>query len=759
MDGLDEIALNRLADLIVDRLRGRLGPRGGAGLDVFGPSGEPVPGLPDLPGSEIVPNLFAGARLAIEGIELTQSIQHYGSGYGADNSVPIVALKPMAARVYAVVRRGVVGADALSGQRVTGSLVLTRSGKEIFRTGPTRADGARLGSSQMLRRELWDTEITAGFSSGGLGSGAAAGLVLLQRNAPLNFVVPAWYLRKGRMNATVLLQAESGATASRDIDFEVIDVPAPKVALVRVNWTSSANVRRSPTDAAMLGTIRLAERMLPFPYFATTILGVEEEVSGNFWMPAATGDCNTQWNDLLAELAQTRAWCRLFQLADIVYGVVPSEANEAPAGSVVNSGCGDSDNGVGACFAGLGRTFAHEIGHIYGREHVAVPNDPDNDPNYPRYGGDPRAIGEIGVDLGSSPVAVYSPPSSNDIMAYFDSNSPDDQKWISPYTYRALIDERYRHASAAANAARFRSFLVARFRVHRLVGGGSEVEIKAMHRVQAPGEAGTRARYAHTDARQTVYIDFVDGRDRVLHTHVCREAHTMAAGGCCGSRRSRSVAAWLDIVEAVPWPEGEVTRLIIRKGDETLDELAVGKPPRVRIEVRHSDQDVIDVEVSARHQRTAPATVLLFSHDDGSSWEPVSLSVPPEGVVKVPANRLRGGPRCRFRVSATSELQAAQADSEPFALELRGRALHLQISAPRCADESALLRAFIDTRGHEMCLPNEVRWHSSIDGELGFGLDLAVALGEGRHVITATIPDGIGGRLTETGIIVVGGRP
>lgn len=762
MSDLQKIALDQLADLIVDRLiRGpRFRDLGGAGREVFGPSGEPVPGLPEIPGSEVIPNLYPRTRLVIEGIELTQSIQHYGTGYGPDNSVPIVALKPMAVRVYAVVRPSLMGPDPLSDQRVTGSLILSRWGKEVFRTGPTRAEGARLGTVELLRRDLWDTEITGGFSMGGLKSDVA-GLARFKRNSPLNFIVPPWYLRKGHMSATVVLQTDSGVIASKDIDFEIINVPAPKVALVRVNWTSSANVRSSPTDADMLGTVRLAERMLPFPYFATTILGVEQEVSGNFWMTAAAGDCNPQWNDLLTALRQTRVWVRLFQLADIVYGVVPAVANEAPAGATVNSGCGDPENGVGACFSGLGRTFAHEIGHIYGRKHVAVKDDPDNDPDYPRYGGDPRAIGEVGVDLGASPVALFTPPSSNDIMAYWDANSPDDQKWISPYTYRALIDERYKHASTPASAARFRPFLVAMFRVYRFARGGNQIEIQAMHRVSAPGDVGdgSRGRNILPNERRAVSIDFVDRRDRVIYTHFCREAHTVASSGCCGSGRSRPAAPWSDFVEAVPWPDGDVARLVIRKGDETINELILGEPPRVRIEARQTEHNVIEVSVSASHSRQSPCAVLLYSCDDGVSWEPVSLSLRPEGVVKIPVSRLRGGRKCRFRASVTAELQGAEADTEPFALPLQGRAIHVQISAARCDGELSLLRAFVDTRGYDMCLPNEVRWRSNVDGDLGCGWDLAVALSEGSHEITASIPDGIGGTVAGTGIIVVGRRP
>ena len=48
--------------------------------------------------------------------------------------------------------------------------------------------------------------------------------------------------------------------------------------------------------------------------------------------------------------------------------------------------------------------------------------------------------------------------------------------------------------------------------------------------------------------------------------------------------------------------------------------------------------------------------------------------------------------------------------------------------------------------------PHEIRWHSSLQGELGAGCELIAELGEGEHVITATAPDGRGGSLAERGI-------
>ena len=87
-------------------------------------------------------------------------------------------------------------------------------------------------------------------------------------------------------------------------------------------------------------------------------------------------------------------------LGDIVFAFVPTAAMLSTG--TINTGCGGGETGVGACFVGRDGTFAHEIGHIYGREHVAVMDDPDTDTNYPRYGGDARSIGPT-ARIGAKP--------------------------------------------------------------------------------------------------------------------------------------------------------------------------------------------------------------------------------------------------------------------------------------------------------------------------------------------------------------------
>ncbi len=78
--------LEGFVDAIADRVLGKLTSRPNQG-----PIGEPPPQLPDLTwgSKDALPRVFH-PRLHVQGLELTQSTQYYGTGYGPDNSVPIV---------------------------------------------------------------------------------------------------------------------------------------------------------------------------------------------------------------------------------------------------------------------------------------------------------------------------------------------------------------------------------------------------------------------------------------------------------------------------------------------------------------------------------------------------------------------------------------------------------------------------------------------------------------------------------------------
>ncbi len=720
------------------------------------PAGDGISGLPDFPGLDPTRPGALTARLRLAGVELTQSTQYAsaaGGGYGQDNGVALVALKLLVARAYPVVTPPLLQPDLLTGQRVTGELVVSVAGRVVYRTGPTRSDGARVGRQQWLDRTLWDQEYT--FSAGGDRFTAVNRLISV--NSPLNFVVPAYYCRAGRADIAVrvwTLSETAFATWSDVVSFT--DVSAPKVCLVRVNWTDGSGNRTSASDAVMLSSLSTAQRMLPFPYFETTVLSAEVESRDTFGAgPTSPGACNTAWDKLAADLAVTAIFTSLFGLGDIVIGFVPTAA--LPASGPYVSGCGRG--GIGS-FVADPITVTHEIGHLYDRHHVAVPGDPSSDTAYPNYGGDVRSIGEVGIDTGTVPPTLYDPASSDDLMSY------GANQWISPYTYQAILSARSMHAAATARPSKVgRPFLVTAVRLYR----DRSVEIRRMLQVDAPGQVSR----SWEGAGSPLSVDILDANARVLFTHhlvaVRAQACCRGAGGCgsgCGGAVPAGREPWQDFDEAIEWPEGAHS-LAFHDGGEPLLVVAAGVAPTVEVspvvvgevtsEAEHGPAQV-SFRVTAQHQREAPSVVVLFTGDDGRTWWPVVFD-PPEGNVSVVASSLPSRGSCRFRVVATAELMSTVVDTEPVDLLPAPRGLHLDLPDGDCgvAAGPVMLRVHIDLRGHGAPSAREVRWWSSIDGDLGVGTDLVAELSAGRHEVSVTAPDGVGGSLGERGIIIVGG--
>ena len=742
--------LEGLVDAIADRVLGKL-----VGRPIEGPTGDPVSPLPDLPwGREDSAPLAVHPRLRVQGLEVTQSTQYYGTGYGPENSVPIVALKPLVVRAYPYVTAGLLVGDTLSGKTVTGELVLFRSGKEVFRGGPTRAAGARVGAVTRLDRSLWDRERTVHVTSGKLG----VELVSVTWNPTLNFTVPAWYVRTGQHTAVVRLWLTSGegGTVTASENFQVIPVNAPKVALVRVNWKNPSNdTVTSPSDSDLLGLCALATRMLPFPYFETTILGVEQTKSGDFSGPPMNpdgtpnpGGCNAAWVDLLTGLKVTRLFTALFSLADIVYGVVPQVGALTTTGTV-NKGCGWGDDGVGGCLVGDGNAFAHEVGHLYGCGHVGDPTLASYDASFPNYGGSKTSIGEVGIDtaLGAEPLS--DPATVNDLMSY------EQPQWVSPYTYLKILGNRGKHMSAAADPGRVRPLLILTFSVGRVADGSRAVDALKAHIVTGPG----RVPPSREPARGNWFVELVDANDRILASHACRTPAMLGGGcGCRGGVSDIDRAPRLDFVEAMEWSDA-VTRVQISRGDSRVASFDVGEAPRVEISGPERREGALVLRVRAHHPRTPPSVVVLFTGDDGETWWPVAIDPAQTDPLVVSLSALPGGDSCRFRAVATAEFRTASADSDAFSLPRTDRRLFVDVRRRDCEPGRVELTALIDLRGRAGVAPHEVVWHSDLAGELGRGHVLTVDLEEGRHLVTATIPGGgASDRVQASGIIIVGGR-
>jgi hypothetical protein len=165
------------------------------------------------------------------------------------------------------------------------------------------------------------------------------------------------------------------------------------------------------------------------------------------------------------------------------------------------------------------------------------------------------------------------------------------------------------------------------------------------------------------------------------------------------------------------------------------------------------------VRLGASHPREPVSLLLLYSADDAAAtWQLVAVD-PPNGEVIVDPQTLPGGQTCRFRALASAELQTASADTAPVELARQPRRLHLDLPGGHCPIPAGpvTLAARLDNRGLGSAAPQEIEWRSSLEGSLGAGYTITPLLGEGRHELSVSAPDGLGGQLSERGIIVIGG--
>jgi hypothetical protein len=301
-----------------------------------------------------------------------------------------------------------------------------------------------------------------------------------------------------------------------------------------------------------------------------------------------------------------------------------------------------------------------------------------------------------------------------------------------------------------------RSLLILSVRVYRRFNDDQRIVVRHAHRIEAPGVVPRPSE----GVISPLSVDLLDANRQVIATHHCLYTRAQASCGCCGGANiPLEREPFYDLHEAIEWPDDQVSALVLHDGREPLATIEVGEPPSVELSGPERQGDTLVVRVYAQHPRETPSVVVLFSGDDGETWQPVGFD-PPNGELLVEAQRLPGGDRCFFRAVATAELRSSTADSSSFELPRSRRGLHLQLPDDHCpiAPGRIALSAMIDCRGLGAVPPDEIRWHSDVEGDIGSGYEVAPLLRDGRHVITVTAPDGRGGSLSERGIIIVSGR-
>ncbi len=348
---------------------------------------------------------FRLQRLFLTGVEVTQSVQHFGSSShltdpadrGPDNSLRLVSSKPACVRVY------VAGRDV---PPVTGTLEVWRRSNGSFWTSIASLIPEPPGEVTAVANPDYANE------RGTLAS-------------TLNFILPA-----DLMCGTLRLDAR--VTAGRWTDALSVTVPVTlrqtlRIAAVMISYDGPAstapgapNLTVAAPDIANLQAMT-GRTLTLFPVEATAIVRPAGQLT---WTKPLKDEA--AWQDLRTAVANLRladgnrsGWVHVGLLP---FGV-PSE------GDIVGYGGG----GAAVTIRSADGTLAHEIGHACGLAHAPAGNASNPDPNYPTYEPYPSgSTGEYGLDVSAG--RISNPTNGKDFM------SAGAFKWISPYHHRRLIE-------------------------------------------------------------------------------------------------------------------------------------------------------------------------------------------------------------------------------------------------------------------------------------------------------------------------------
>lgn len=208
---------------------------------------------------------------------------------------------------------------------------------------------------------------------------------------------------------------------------------AVRVTLVPVRWTRDGSNRLPDTSAEQL------QRMRSLLVALYPITAVEFTVHAPIDFGTTTFTGNVNFGSLNGVLETLRD--REMPADDVYYYalVAPDVSRAAYCGrscvtgqSYVVSDITDATirvgSGVGFTGDDTAWTFAHELGHLFGREHAPCSTS-GADARYPYRG---AALGVWGWDARDN--TFFDPTMTTDFMGYC------DPQWLSDYTYRALYE-------------------------------------------------------------------------------------------------------------------------------------------------------------------------------------------------------------------------------------------------------------------------------------------------------------------------------
>jgi hypothetical protein len=264
-----------------------------------------------------------------------------------------------------------------------------------------------------------------------------------------------------------------------------------------------------------------------------------------------------------------------------------------------------------------------------------------------------------------------------------------------------------------------------------------------------PGFATSESHRVEADVESPFVAELLDQDGGVL------ARHPLPTQELCADGEAIDLIA---LMGKVPVPSS-TSALRIRRDDRTLYERPVSRePPELRLTWRPtgrpSGRETVTWEATHPADLDLHFIVVYNNREDDSGWRPVSL-VTPGTSQEVDLEQLPGGPNCRLGVICSDGFNTVWATTSPFELPLRP--CQAFIVSPLAGErfssgEAVVLRGqgyWMEEDRPEM---EELTWASSLDGELGRGATVPVALQRGQH--TVTLSAGHGDRISTASVSV-----
>lgn len=386
---------------------------------------------------------------------------------------------------------------------------------------------------------------------------------------------------------------------------------------------------------------------------------------------------------------------------------------------------------------------AHEIGHLFGRDHPDACLDARGrenlDRGFPFPGGllSGPDLRYFGFDFGDTgfglPRRVYPPDTWTDVMGYC------SRQWISHYTYEGIL--RRLSGKSASEASTAKAVTADGLAVVGTLDPASgEVELDTLLRLPNLTLTPRPARGAFTLVLQ-------DAAKRKLASYPFIPRPSADGGDEI-------------ISEVVPHAAGTKRVAILQDGREIAARAASRNAPQVKILFpnggEHLEGETVDVLWQGSDaDGDEIAYSLLYSNDRGASWGSIAINLS-EPRATVELKRLPGGAGALFRVVATDGFHTRLDESDsPFSMPLKAPEVRIispgQNTVYDATQTIVLVGEALDSEDGILA-DTRLQWSSDRQGMLGSGRSLAVtSLAPGRHRIKLTGADR-GGMAAQAGI-------